>query len=68
VKKVAVDGLVTSGTTMRSFNDPMLNEHVESITFSEFNNEDEVKVTIVGFEVLTVVFMKNSAFWDRVVH
>jgi hypothetical protein len=64
VKKVAADGLITSGTTMKSFNDPVLNEHVESITFSEFSNEDEVKVTIIGFDVLTAVVMKSSIFWD----
>lgn len=44
VKKVTVDGLITSGMTMRSFNNSLLNEHVESIMFSEFNNE-EGKVT-----------------------
>jgi hypothetical protein len=48
---------------MKSFNDPVLNEHVESITFSEFSNEDEVKVTNIGFD-LTVVVMKKSIFWD----
>jgi hypothetical protein len=40
VKKVIVDGLITSGMTMRSFNNSLLNEHVESIMFSEFNNEE----------------------------
>ena len=29
---------------MRSFNDSVLNEHIESITFCELNNEDEGKV------------------------
>jgi hypothetical protein len=58
VKKVAVDGLLTSGTTMKCFNDPVLNEHVESITFSELNNEEEVKVIIVGSQVLTAVVAK----------
>jgi hypothetical protein len=49
VKKAAVDILLTSGMTLKNFSDPVLNEHVESITFGEFNNEDEVKVTIVGY-------------------
>jgi hypothetical protein len=31
--------------TGRIFNDSVLNEHIESITFSELNNEDEGKVT-----------------------
>jgi hypothetical protein len=31
--------------TVRSFNDSVLNEHIESITFCELNNEDEGKVT-----------------------
>jgi hypothetical protein len=53
---------------MKSFNNPVLNEHVESITFSEFNNEDEVKVK--GSQVLTAVVVKCSIFWDiiSVVH
>jgi hypothetical protein len=63
MKKVAVNGLLTSGLTMKSFNDPVLIEHVEPITFSEFNNE-EVKVTIVGFQALTAVVVKCSIFWD----
>jgi hypothetical protein len=46
VKKVIADGLITSGMTMRSFNSPLLNEHVESLMFSEGNNE-EGKVTEV---------------------
>jgi hypothetical protein len=45
VRKVAFDVLITSGMTVRSFNDSVLNEHIESITFSELNNEDEGKVT-----------------------
>jgi hypothetical protein len=44
VKKAAFDVHITSGMTVRSFNDSVLNEHVESITFSELNNEDEGKV------------------------
>ena len=31
--------------TVRNFNDSVLNEHIESITFCELNNEDEGKVT-----------------------
>jgi hypothetical protein len=33
---------------MRSFNNSLLNEHIESITFSEFNNEEEGKVKNEG--------------------
>jgi hypothetical protein len=62
VKKAAADGLITSGMIMKSFNDPMLNEHVESITFSEFSNEDEAKVTVIGIDVLKAVVMKSSIF------
>jgi formamidopyrimidine-DNA glycosylase len=36
---------ITSGMTGRSINDSVLNEHIESITFSELNNEDDGKVT-----------------------
>jgi hypothetical protein len=45
LRKVAFDALITSGTTVKSFSDSVLNEHIESITFSELNNEDEEKVT-----------------------
>jgi hypothetical protein len=45
VTKVACDVRTTPGTTVRSFNESVLNEHIESITFSEINNEDEGKVT-----------------------
>jgi hypothetical protein len=31
--------------TVRSLNDSMPSEHIESITFCELNNEDEGKVT-----------------------
>ncbi|GFG40041.1 hypothetical protein Cfor_10534 [Coptotermes formosanus] len=44
LRKVAFDALITSGTTVKSFSDSVLNEHIESITFSELNNEDEEKV------------------------
>jgi len=30
---------------LRNLNDSVLNKHIESITFCEFNNEDEGKVT-----------------------
>jgi hypothetical protein len=45
VKKVTCNVLITSGMIVRSFNDSMLNEHIESITFSKLNNEAEGKVT-----------------------
>jgi len=45
MRRVACDVLITSGMTMRNFNDSVLNEHIESITFCEFNNEDEGNVT-----------------------
>jgi len=44
VRRVSSDVLITSGMTVRSFNDSVLNEHIESITFCELNNEDEGKV------------------------
>ena len=44
VGRVACD-VITSGMTVRSFNDSVPNEHRESITFCELNNEDEGKVT-----------------------
>jgi hypothetical protein len=43
--KKACDVLITSGMTLRSFNDSVLSEHIESIRFSELNNEAEGKVT-----------------------
>jgi hypothetical protein len=45
VKKVSCDARITSGMTVRSFSDSVLNEHIESITLSELNNEAEGKVT-----------------------
>ena len=45
VSRVACDVLITSGMTVRNFNDSVLNEQIESITFCELNNEDEGKVT-----------------------
>ena len=45
VRRVASDVFITSGMTVRSFNDSVLNEHIECITFCELNNEDEGKVT-----------------------
>jgi len=45
VRRVACDVLITSGMTVKNFNDSVLNEHIESITFCELNNEDEGKVT-----------------------
>ena len=44
VKKTVLDGAFTSGMTIKSFTNPVLNENVESITLSELNNEDEGKV------------------------
>ena len=45
VRRVACDILITSGMIVRNFNDSVLNEHIESIMFCEFNSEDEGKVT-----------------------
>jgi hypothetical protein len=45
VRRVACDVLITSGMIVRSFNDSLLNEHIESITFCKLHNEDEGKVT-----------------------
>jgi hypothetical protein len=45
VRRVACDVLITSGMTVRNFNDSMLNEHIKSITFFELNDEGEGKVT-----------------------
>ena len=34
IRRVACDVLITSGMTVRSLNDSVLNEHIESITFA----------------------------------
>jgi hypothetical protein len=45
VRRVACDILITSGMTVRNFNDSVRTEDIESIMFCELNNEDEGKVT-----------------------
>ncbi|XP_069700266.1 pachytene checkpoint protein 2 homolog [Periplaneta americana] len=43
VKKEVSDGLIPAGANIKSFSNPVLNEHVESIAFSGISCEDEVK-------------------------
>jgi len=45
INKVDCDMLITSGMTVRSFNDSVLTQHIESFAFYELNNEAEGKVT-----------------------
>jgi len=45
VMSVVRDVLITSGRTKRNFNYSVPNEHLETNTFCELNNEDAGKVT-----------------------
>jgi hypothetical protein len=48
VRKAAFDALITSGMTVRSCNESVLNGHVECTTFSELSNGDMGKLTSVA--------------------
>jgi hypothetical protein len=51
--------------TVISFNDSVLNEHIESITFCELHNEDEGKVTSMDKRKWTdLLFFFYSLFFN----
>ncbi|KAJ9588802.1 hypothetical protein L9F63_017913 [Diploptera punctata] len=55
IKNTVLDGgAITSGMTIKSFTNSVLNENVESITFSELNNEDEGKV--IDLKTVNITF------------
>jgi hypothetical protein len=66
VRKAAFDALITSGMTVRSCNESVLNGHVECIAFSELNNGDMAMLTR-GYKTVTrFVFLLCLLFNDAV--
>jgi hypothetical protein len=68
VRRVACDVLITSGMTVISFNDSVLNEHIESITFCELHNEGEGTVTSVDKRKWPDLFFLLCLFNDSVTY